>query len=236
MMRPRTAHSLAQPPTRAGDHRISEAEFLDWISRFIRVSDSSAAGQQEPQEQTRADREQPRAGRRRLQALAGGTGASRVARSSTAASSLAAQPSEAPRARRGSGSGLALMRSLSSSAAADGPGGGGSSSASGSGSPGALEPAPTAAGSPRPGAAPAQPDADPEARNDLRAAFGVFDLDGDGYITVDEVRAGLKLLGESWSPAELQNVFSKCPSAGAGGSGDLSGQRISIDDFVRLLL
>lgn len=76
---------------------------------------------------------------------------------------------------------------------------------------------------------------DSEARDDLKAAFCVFDLDGDGYITQEEVRAGLKLLGESWSPAELRRLFSKCSNSQPN---DLSAQqqRISIDDFVHLLL
>lgn len=137
----------------------------------------------------------------------------RVVRSSTASSSLVADsaPNEAARTRRGSGSGLALMRTLSASAT--------------------------------PSSAPADPQrreqqeapADSDARDDLKAAFCVFDLDGDGYITLDEVRAGLKLLGECWSPNELRNLFAKCSASSP--SSDLSSQqRISIEDFVQLLL
>lgn len=156
-------------------------------------------------------------------------------RSSTAGSSLAAQtPEVAPaglRNRRGSGSGLALMRSLSSSAASAGQ---------------ARQPAPgEGARQDQAHQASSQQLAELEARSDLRAAFCVFDLDGDGYITLDEVRAGLKLLGESWSPAEVDQLFSRCAGAparrqarhqAAGARADLNKQRISIDDFVRLLL
>lgn len=83
-----------------------------------------------------------------------------------------------------------------------------------------------------------------EARCDLRAAFCVFDLDGDGFITLDEVRAGLKLLGESWTPGELNQLFNRCPRGTNLGQGvrspslranDLR-QRISIEDFVQMLL
>lgn len=84
-----------------------------------------------------------------------------------------------------------------------------------------------------------------ETRSDLKAAFCVFDLDGDGFITFDEVRAGLKLLGETWTPSELRKLFSAAISASAASgsvstvdssSSDLSHERIGIDDFIKLLL
>lgn len=198
---------------------------MDWLSKLIEVNDSSLAGPPARSQQSRAPKRSSKA---------------RLSRSSpgTNPSSLVAQPSEEAAAaaaagagsrRRGSGSGLALMRSLSASA----------------GSPGFKQQAsesPTSSGSSTPRApAPQQPsnkDELEDARNDLKAAFCVFDLDGDGYITLDEVRVGLKLLGESWSPGELSRVFSKCSSSSSSNSSsaDLNEQRISIDDFVQLLL
>lgn len=88
-----------------------------------------------------------------------------------------------------------------------------------------------------------------EARRDLKAAFCVFDLDGDGFITIDEVQQGLKLLGESWSQTELDQLFSQCNSnkttlkqrsglttTTTNSNNKQQQQRISIDDFVHLLL
>lgn len=77
---------------------------------------------------------------------------------------------------------------------------------------------------------------DQEIKQDLRAAFCVFDLDGDGYITFEEVRAGLRLLGEAWTTAEMSRLFSTSHLTSSSSNNDLSKQRISIDDFVRLLL
>lgn len=244
---------------------------MDWISRFIQVSDSptiTSGGNSSRRttntnssRQTDQEKQPPPTalGRRRLQALTGSNAANtssagtrgRVARSSTA--SLVAQLNEqAPaRNRRGSGSGLALMRSLSATS---------NTLASREAAAAAEEAEPEVLAG-RSGVSTANneptnsnnnnnnnPSADLEARNDLKAAFGVFDLDGDGFITIDEVRAGLKLLGETWSPSELQNVFSRCSggnqanlrqqhsqSSNRSGS-DFAGQRISIDDFVQLLL
>lgn len=74
-----------------------------------------------------------------------------------------------------------------------------------------------------------------EAKSDLRAAFCVFDLDGDGFITLDEIQAGLKLLGESWSQAELKQLFGHCHRPDLGGQ-QAANERISIEDFIKLLL
>lgn len=141
--------------------------------------------------------------------------------------------------RRGSvGSGLALMRSLS------GP----NLSSKQEQTPKANNPkelvAATAGSS---GYSKSSSSEQEEIRSDLKAAFCVFDLDGDGFITFDEVRAGLKLLGESWSPSELRKLFSAAILAASSGSGsasssynstnsDLSNEKIDIDDFVKLLL
>lgn len=224
---------------------MSEAEFLDWIGHFIQIS-----GDPPTQPEPGAD-----SARRRPARTSPAKG-----RAGAGAASLAAAPSEAPRTRRGSGSGLALMRSLSGSSLAGA--GAAASQAAGSSGGGATPPrresAKAAGEQSRLAQAECLARAEAETRNDLKAAFCVFDLDGDGYITLDEVRAGLQLLGESWSPNELRSLFSRCssspsPSAsssggfkklagsatsstGATSSPDLSGQRISIDDFVQLLL
>lgn len=203
-----------------------------------------------------------------------------ILRSSTSgfsSSQLIAQPvapAEVTRSRRGSGSGLALMRSLSSSAA--------NSAASIYSTAGSVTPsvASTSASTPTISSSPSSSSSSPrfisnnnnknsqnssdsrqqqqqqqqdlDAIHDLKAAFCVFDLDADGYITIDEVQAGLKLLGESWSPNELRLLLSECSSNSSSPTSSRSQdlnklskrqqeqqllkQRISIDDFVRLLL
>lgn len=179
--------------------RISEQEFLDWISHFIQVSDSkSDAHEQTPRSApAKAQRAKPAS-----------------SSSSSGGSLIAHPPVELPRTRRGSGSGLALARAYglkSAASAADA-------------APSNAEPVEEQK------KAKSSSQAEMETRNDLKAAFCVFDLDGDGFITLDEVRAGLKLLGETWTTQELQSLFNK-----AAGK-DLIIQRISIDDFVQLLL
>lgn len=185
---------------------------------------------------------------------------------------MARQPNEVSRGRRGSGSGLALMRSLSSGNNTQPPVGGvfflGSGSnnnflcdSTASGSESRVDQLRLAANRTSSASSSSSSlrnaQADEEARNDLKAAFCVFDLDGDGYITLDEVRAGLKLLGETWSPNELSQLFAKCSSSQPetstklrpstsrlrSGSGNSQlrppasvNERISIDDFVQLLL
>lgn len=94
----------------------------------------------------------------------------------------------------------------------------------------------------------------------MKAAFCVFDLDGDGYITLDEVQSGLKLIGESWTQTEIRQLFrannktfipnptaataaattkrstSKTRNQSVAATQDLNSKRISIDEFVSLLL
>lgn len=200
-----------------------------------------------------------------------------LARSSTAGCSLAADSarlaneeacSAAQRVRRGSGSGLALMRSLSSNNSSSSSLNAPPNSSSTSGSPSRSEsPARKESSGRRRWRSHSNKheqekqqqqqqqqtidepkvSADSEARDDLKAAFCVFDLDGDGFITLDEVRSGLKLLGETWTPNELRHVFSQVKSCSnstsstscspSTQSSDLNQQqRISIEDFVHLLL
>uniref|UniRef100_A0A6G1S4R2 Calcium-binding protein E63-1 n=1 Tax=Aceria tosichella TaxID=561515 RepID=A0A6G1S4R2_9ACAR len=257
------------PISKRGDHLISENEFLDWIGNFIQVNDepsligastAAAAGSSLRHHTTGVS----------VGAGASGRARSPMSRSASAShspatsvpASLVAQSPEAQyvinqqmRQRRGSGSGLALVRSLSSSI----------STSSEHSSAGANSTPPHNTDQQQHGddttlaAAVAMSKRErliqdqQEARRDLKAAFCVFDLDGDGFITIDEVQQGLKLLGETWSQAELnQLLFSQCnsnkPKQGAQSqpkqqrttttttTTDLSKQRISIDDFVHLLL
>lgn len=145
------------------------------------------------------------------------------------------------RQRRGSGSGLALMRSLSSTGQSTS-----STTASTTTTKNTFDSdeaaKPRSTGHLEPTASSCRERLlleQQEARNDLKAAFCVFDLDGDGFITLDEVQQGLKLLGESWTQTELDQLFSKCGNHTSGKPAkktDLNKRRISIDDFVQLLL
>lgn len=46
-------------------------------------------------------------------------------------------------------------------------------------------------------------DASEETMHDLRAAFQVFDLDGDGYITKEELRIAMEMIGEAVTEDQL---------------------------------
>lgn len=227
-----------------GDHRISEAEFLEWLSKLIQINDPDKTKRQSQSEQQQPPSKPGKLGKQDKGRVSRSSTALGATMSAPGVTSLVAQQPEAAgalRNRRGSGSGLALMRSLSASAASSSSKTGqtsGSSSSECSSRAGSRASSPRAGNDLSASDKPEDISELDEARSDLKAAFCVFDLDGDGFITLDEVRAGLKLLGESWSPAELRQVFSKCKSSTltANSMGDLSRQRISIDDFVQLLL
>lgn len=234
---------------------MTETEFLEWLGNFIQISDSNsslpdAAAKLSKTAPSRVAGTSTSAAGRRLKRTPLGRSASSVGPSLAVAQSdsdgdgPAAATTTAGRQRRGSGSGLALMRSLSSAgkSAGDPSATTGDRRAMAEGAESGAAKRDSDAARAAAAAAAAAADA-AEARSDLRAAFCVFDLDGDGYITLDEVRAGLELLGEQWSAAELSALFNKCNS-----NRDLSTksasklrahqplQRISIDDFVQLLL
>lgn len=250
---------------------------MDWIAKFIQVSDHGGNVDQQLRQQRQFEVSPSRSSNRlaNKRNTSSSSGAP-MSRPSTAgfSSQLVAQPvaqlAEVARSRRGSGSGLALMRSLSSSAA--------NTATSTTNSPSSTATSISAAGSaPSIGSLSSSAarltaattttsttnsanQQDLDAIHDLKAAFCVFDLDADGYITIDEVQAGLKLLGESWSPNELKQLLSKCSSSTSTSSSSSSSsptssksqdlnklskrqqeqqllkKRISIDDFVRMLL
>lgn len=50
---------------------------------------------------------------------------------------------------------------------------------------------------------------DSETEKELVAAFKVFDIDGDGYITVEELQKGMEQLGEPMSLEEAQQMIAE---------------------------
>jgi len=62
---------------------------------------------------------------------------------------------------------------------------------------------------------------------DLVAAFRVFDLDHDGFITKDELRAAMDMIGEAVTDAQLQEFITLADTDKDG--------RINYEEFARLL-
>ncbi|RWS26082.1 hypothetical protein B4U80_08294 [Leptotrombidium deliense] len=67
-----------------------------------------------------------------------------------------------------------------------------------------------------------------DVEGDLRAAFSVFDKDGNGYITRDELRAALKMMGETLSESDIDFLLKETDSDKDG--------RINYQEFIRVLL
>ncbi|XP_008583914.1 PREDICTED: calmodulin-like protein 5 [Galeopterus variegatus] len=61
----------------------------------------------------------------------------------------------------------------------------------------------------------------------LRAAFRVFDLDGDGHITVDELKQAMAEMGEQLQQEELDAMI-------RGADTDQDG-RVNYEEFVRII-
>ncbi|CAG9834756.1 unnamed protein product [Diabrotica balteata] len=50
-------------------------------------------------------------------------------------------------------------------------------------------------------------DVDEDIASDLKAAFQVFDLDGDGYITKEELKTAMEMIGEAVTDQQLEQVI-----------------------------
>ncbi|KAK7794115.1 hypothetical protein R5R35_012607 [Gryllus longicercus] len=67
-----------------------------------------------------------------------------------------------------------------------------------------------------------------EITKDLIAAFRVFDRDGNGYITKDELKTAMDMIGESVTEGDLNEMLSMADIDRDG--------RINYEEFARLLL
>lgn len=67
-----------------------------------------------------------------------------------------------------------------------------------------------------------------EITKDLIAAFRVFDRDGNGYISRDELKTAMDMIGESVTEGELNEMLSMADIDRDG--------RINYEEFARLLL
>jgi calmodulin len=64
----------------------------------------------------------------------------------------------------------------------------------------------------------------PHATEALRAAFRSYDQDGDGYVTIDELRRVLAGQGEQLTASELEEVLRDLDTDGDG--------RVSFEEFL----
>ncbi|XP_035229601.1 calcium-binding protein E63-1-like [Stegodyphus dumicola] len=69
---------------------------------------------------------------------------------------------------------------------------------------------------------------DDDLMEDLLAAFRVFDKDGNGYITRDELKMAMDLIGESVTEVQLDNMLKVTDIDNDG--------RINYEEFVKILL
>ncbi|KAF9343298.1 hypothetical protein BGX34_006951 [Mortierella sp. NVP85] len=69
---------------------------------------------------------------------------------------------------------------------------------------------------------------DTDSEDELKAAFKVFDKDGDGLINGDELADVMKSLGENLSEAEVQKMITEADADGDG--------RINYAEFVQLMM
>jgi Ca2+-binding EF-hand superfamily protein len=51
----------------------------------------------------------------------------------------------------------------------------------------------------------------PEKAQQLRAAFALFDMNGDGLISFSELRRSMKIIGEKKTIGELRRVIASIP-------------------------
>ena len=67
---------------------------------------------------------------------------------------------------------------------------------------------------------------DTDREDEIRQAFKVFDRDGDGYITGDELGLVMANLGEKLTPGELKQMMEEADSNGDG--------KIDYPEFVKV--
>ncbi|MCK6520751.1 EF-hand domain-containing protein [Myxococcota bacterium] len=67
----------------------------------------------------------------------------------------------------------------------------------------------------------------PEVRAQLKAVFQEFDLDGDGFISADELRAAMVRFDEHLTDGEAKALVEKHDRGGDG--------RLNVDEFLRAL-
>ncbi|VEN58410.1 unnamed protein product [Callosobruchus maculatus] len=73
----------------------------------------------------------------------------------------------------------------------------------------------------------ALPEVADDVTRDLGAAFRVFDLDGDGFITREELKTAMEMIGEPLTETQLTNLIR---------TADLDhDNRINYEEFVKLL-
>jgi len=68
---------------------------------------------------------------------------------------------------------------------------------------------------------------EPDSEREIRAAFRVFDKDGSGFITPDELRSVMEGLGQRTSQSEVQKMIQRYDKDGDG--------RINYDEFVTMM-
>ena len=67
---------------------------------------------------------------------------------------------------------------------------------------------------------------DADREDEIRQAFKVFDKDGNGFITADELAIVMANLGEKLSPSELKEMMKEADSNGDG--------KIDYEEFVKV--
>lgn len=70
-------------------------------------------------------------------------------------------------------------------------------------------------------------DGDEDLSNDLKAAFEVFDIDRDGFITKEELKTAMEMIGEDVTDQQLDQVLQMADIDQDG--------RINYEEFVKLL-
>ncbi|CAG2112399.1 unnamed protein product, partial [Medioppia subpectinata] len=67
-----------------------------------------------------------------------------------------------------------------------------------------------------------------DVEEDLKAAFSVFDIDKNGYITKDELKSAMQLMGETITDRDLDQLLSATDIDKDG--------KINYEEFIKILL